>query len=71
MFASVMGGPGFSRATIPAPAPHLAVLVVVEADVNRVPKQTVSRPGQKGDLGDQLRLDPVDAREDERRSEAR
>ena len=34
-------------------------------------KQPVSRPSQIGDLGDKLRLDPVDAGEDERRAEAR
>ena len=48
--------------------PHLVGrLVLAEADVNRVPQQVVSRPGQVGDLGDKLRLDPMHPRKNERR----
>ena len=39
--------------------------------VNRMPQEVVGGPGQIGDLGDKLRLDPMDTRKDERRSEAR
>ena len=53
-------------------SPHLVRgLVLPQPDVNRVAKEIVGRPGQIGDLGDKLRLDPVDAGENERRSEAR
>ena len=45
-------------------------LVLPEAGVNRVPQEAIGRPGQIGDLGDNLRLDPVHSRKDERRSEA-
>jgi hypothetical protein len=45
--------------------------VLAEADVNRVTQETVGRPGQIGDLRDKLRLDPVDAGKNERRSEVR
>jgi len=36
-------------------------LVRAEADVNRVTQEVVGRPGQIGDLGDELRLDPMNA----------
>jgi hypothetical protein len=52
--------------------PHLiGRLVLPEADIDRVSQEVVGPPGQVGDLGDQLRLDPVHSREDQRRSEAR
>jgi hypothetical protein len=45
-------------------SPHLRRrLVLAQPDVNRVPQEVVSRPGQIGDLGDQLRLGPVDYRD--------
>jgi hypothetical protein len=39
-------------------------LVLPQPSVNCVPQEVVGRPGQKGDLEDKLRLDPVEARED-------
>jgi hypothetical protein len=45
-------------------------LVFPQPNVTRVAQEVVGRPGRKGDLGDQLWLDPMDPREDERRSEA-
>ena len=39
--------------------------------VNRLPQEAVGRPGEIGDLGDQLRLNPMHLRKYERRSEAR
>jgi hypothetical protein len=43
-------------------SPHLTGrLVLPQPDVNRVPQQIVGRPGQKGDLSDKLRFDPMDA----------
>jgi hypothetical protein len=47
------------------PPNFLCRLVFPQSDVNRVEKQPVGRPGQIGDLGDQLRLDPMDAGEHE------
>ena len=53
-------------------APHLLRrLVLAQPDVNRVPQEVVGRPSQIGDLRDKLRLDPVHAGKNERRSEAR
>ena len=49
----------------------LGRLVLAQPDVNRMPEEVVSGPGQIGDLGDKLRLDPMDTQKDERRSEAR
>ena len=45
--------------------------VLAKSDVNRVSQQVVGRPGQIGDLGDKLRLDPMHAREHKRRAKAR
>jgi hypothetical protein len=54
MFAKVIGGPGFSRATILALASHLlGGLVPAEADIDRVSQEVVGRPGQIGDNGDE------------------
>jgi hypothetical protein len=36
-----------------------------------VPQKIVGRPGQVGDLGNELRLDPMQAGKNERRAEAR
>jgi hypothetical protein len=47
------------------------LLVLSEPNENGVAKQSVSRPSQIRDLGDKLRLDPVDAGKNERRAEAR
>ena len=46
-------------------------LVLSEPDVDRVTQEAVRSPGEIGDLGDKLRLDPMDAGQDERRAEAR
>jgi hypothetical protein len=46
-------------------------LVRSEPDVNRLPQETVGGPSQIGDLGDELRLDPMHLGKNERRSEAR
>jgi hypothetical protein len=44
-------------------APHLiGRLVLAQSDVNRVPQKVVGGPGQIGDLGDELWLDPMNAR---------
>ena len=52
-------------------SPHLLCpLVLAQPDVDRVTQKVVRRPGQIGDLGDKLWLDPMDARKNERRSEA-
>src|SRR5271166_3805056 len=45
-------------------------LVVPEANEDGVAKQAVLSPGQIGDLGDQLRADPMHLREDEPAAEA-
>lgn len=45
-------------------------LVFPQADVNCVPQEIVRRPRQVGDFDDETRLDPMNAREDERRAEA-
>ena len=51
--------------------PHLVRrLVLPQPDVDRVAKQSVAGPGQKRDLGDKPRLDPVNARKNKRRAEA-
>jgi hypothetical protein len=43
--------------------PHLVGrFVLAEPDINRVSQEIVGRPGQMGDLGDKLRLDPMDAK---------
>jgi hypothetical protein len=34
-------------------------LVLAKPDVNRVSQEVVGRPGQIGDLGDKLQLDPM------------
>jgi hypothetical protein len=71
MLPKVMGSPGFSRATILALASHLiGWLVLPQPDVNRVPQEVVSRPGQIGDLSDELRLNPMHARKNERGAKA-
>jgi hypothetical protein len=46
-------------------------LVLAKPDINRMSQEVVRRPGQIGDLGDELRLDPMDAGEHERRAEPR
>ena len=46
-------------------------LVVAQADEDGVAKQAVLGPGQIGDLGDQLRADPMHLREDEPAAEVR
>jgi hypothetical protein len=70
MFASVIGGPGFSCATILTLAPHLVGgLVLAESDVNCVSQKVIGRPSQIGDLHEKLGLDPMDAGENERRAE--
>ena len=51
--------------------PHLIRrLVLSQPDVNRMAQKVIGRPSQIGDLRDELWLDPVGAREDERRAEA-
>jgi hypothetical protein len=45
-------------------------LVFAQADENRVTKKALSRPTQIGDLGDQLRPDPMDLGQFQRPSEA-
>jgi hypothetical protein len=60
----------------PAPVltltPHLVGrLVFPEPDVNRMAQEAVGRPGQKSDLGNKVRLDPMYSRKNKRRSEAR
>ena len=53
-------------------APHLlGRFVLAQPDIDRLPQQVVGGPGQIGDLGHQLRLDPMDAGQNERRPEAR
>jgi hypothetical protein len=44
-------------------------LVFPQPDINGVSQEVVRRPGQIGDLRDKLWLDPMHARQDERRSE--
>ena len=44
---------------------------MAQPDIDRVAQEVVGRPGQIGDLDDKLRLDPVHARKNERRAEAR
>jgi hypothetical protein len=44
-------------------------LVFPQPDVNRVAQQIVGRPGQIGNLGDELRFDPMDAGQNKRRAE--
>ena len=67
--ASLADGLVHSRLT--SHFPHLVCrLVLAQADVDRVAQKVVSRPGQIGDLCDKLRLDPMHARKNERRSEA-
>jgi hypothetical protein len=47
-------------------SPHpVRRLVFPQPDVNRVSQEVVGRPSQIGDLSDKLRLDPVDAGEQE------
>src|ERR1700752_76839 len=46
-------------------------LVLVQSDANCLPQEPLARPSQIGDLGDQLRLDPMGAGRNERRSEGR
>jgi hypothetical protein len=44
------------------PAPHLiGWFVFPQPHINRLPEQNVGGPGQVGDLGYELRLDPMDA----------
>jgi hypothetical protein len=51
-------------------SPHLLCwLVLAQPHVNRLPQEPIACPSQIGDLGDQLRLDPMDAGRNERRSE--
>jgi hypothetical protein len=45
--------------------------VLAKPNIDRVPQEAIGRPGQIGDLGDKLRLDPVHPRKNERRAEAR
>ena len=50
----------FSRRVSLLLAPHLlSGLVLPQPDINRLPQQIVGGPGQIGDLGDKLRLDPI------------
>jgi hypothetical protein len=52
--------------------PHLINrLVPSEPDMDRLPQEPVPGPRQKGDLGDQSRLNPMNSRNLKRRSEAR
>jgi hypothetical protein len=44
-------------------------LVIAQAHVDRVAQEIVGRPSQIGDLGDQLWLDPMNARKNKRRAE--
>jgi hypothetical protein len=46
-------------------------LVFPQPDIDRVPQELVGRPGQVGDLRNKLRLDPMNARKNDRRAEAR
>jgi hypothetical protein len=46
-------------------------LVGPEPNLNRLSQEPVVRPGQIGDLPDELRLDPMGAGQNERRAEAR
>jgi hypothetical protein len=56
----------------PGLPPHLLRwLVLAQPNINRVTQEVVGRPRQIGDLGDKFRLDPMHARQDKRRSEAR
>jgi hypothetical protein len=51
--------------------PHLiGRLILPQPHIDRVPQEVVGGPGQIGDLSDQLRLDPMDSRKDERGAEA-
>jgi hypothetical protein len=53
-------------------APYLGGwFVLSQPDIDRLTQQVVSRPGQIGDLGHKLRLDPMNAGQNEGRSEAR
>jgi hypothetical protein len=45
-------------------------LILAQADIDRVSQEIVGRPSQIGDLADQLRLNPVNTGENERRTEA-
>ena len=48
-------------------APHLLRrLIFAEADIDRMSQEAVGRPGQISDLGNDLRLDPMNARQNER-----
>ena len=49
----------------------LARFVLAQPDIDRLPQEIVGGPGEKGDLGHQFRLDPMHARQHERRAEAR
>jgi hypothetical protein len=42
--------------------PHLIRrLILPQPDVDRVPQEAITSPGQIRDFGDKLRLDPMDA----------
>ena len=55
---TALTAPGFC---VGLPPNIIGRLVLAQADVNRVSQEVVGRPGQIGDLGDKLRLDPMDA----------
>jgi hypothetical protein len=49
--------------------PHLVGrLILAKPNIDRMTQEVVGRPGQIGDLPDELWLDPMDAGKNERRS---
>ena len=76
-FAAVEERPLFACAAVAAryplgrfPSNLSRRLVESEVEVNRLPQEPVFGPSQISDLGNELRLDPMHSRKNERRSEA-